>query len=544
MFTLRYTTQVLKTEIIYKAINNPKLHSVVLSFLNGGNTINYFYKLNFADTLNKGVFELVNKNEFNRVNPAIISKISEVVESYGKENVGRISNRNTMYAFYENLLGSIRESGFSLIDIDKFYLDEKTGTLNIHFTEGTISSIKINGNETTKERIILSETDIPFDKPVQKNALKESLGGVVGTNIFQQASMYFDFNDTTKPPALTFNLVEKSTRNIRFSFRADNERKLQLYLDFRNENLFGTANEIGVSLQGGLRDRNYQLELRSNKFFGSIFTYNFSFYYRFRNIYDYTETNNDEEIIVTNNGEYRDYRWGSSFLLGTQVKRFGTLFAQIVLENLSREILQGSFPNETDLKLFKLKIGGRLDTEDIYPFARSGTTFNYIYESSRNQITDGITFTKLSLDLTHTISLSKSSIIKPKFAFGFADKTTPSYEFFSLGGEESFYGMFEDEMKGRQILLGSIEYRYKLPFQLFFDTYLSARYDLGRTWENTEDIRFKDLRHGIGFATQFDTPIGKASFSMGRMFIINRGFTKNSLVWGPFAFYFSIGYNL
>jgi NTE family protein len=113
-----------------------------------------------------------------------------------------------------------------------------------------------------------------------------------------------------------------------------------------------------------------------------------------------------------------------------------------------------------------------------------------------------------------------------------------------MGGEDSFYGMVEDEMRGRQVLLASLEYRYKLPVKFFFDTYLSARYDLGRVWVNTEDIRFKDLKHGLGFAILFDTPIGKTSLSAGKMFIINKGFTSESLYWGPTTFYFSIGYNL
>jgi len=293
-----------------------------------------------------------------------------------------------------------------------------------------------------------------------------------------------------------------------------------------------------------LRDREYMAELKSNRFFGTMFTYNWSVYYRFRNIYDYTQSVENRDLIRTENGEYRDTRIGSSFLVGTQVRRFGTLFGQLVYENLSRENLQGIIPEENDLKLFKLRIGGKIDTEDIYPFATKGTTVNYIYESSRNRISSGITFTKLSFDITYNLSLGKPSVLKPKFVFGFADKTTPDYEVFSMGGEDSFYGMVEDEMRGRQVLLASVEYRYKLPIKIFFDTYLSARYDLGRVWENTEDIRFKDLKHGLGFAVLFDTPIGKTSLSAGRMFIINQGFTSESLYWGPMTFYFSMGYNL
>jgi NTE family protein len=104
--------------------------------------------------------------------------------------------------------------------------------------------------------------------------------------------------------------------------------------------------------------------------------------------------------------------------------------------------------------------------------------------------------------------------------------------------------MIEDELRGRQILKASLEYRYFLPYKLFFDTYFSVRYDLGRMWENAEDIRFKDLRHGIGLTASFDTPLGEASFSVGKSLIINRGLKKDSFIFGPYTYYFSIGYEL
>ncbi|HCN37631.1 MAG TPA: hypothetical protein DIS94_07980, partial [Bacteroidetes bacterium] len=101
---------------------------------------------------------------------------------------------------------------------------------------------------------------------------------------------------------------------------------------------------------------------------------------------------------------------------------------------------------------------------------------------------------------------------------------TPFQEQFSLGGETSFYGMVEDQLRGRQKLETSLELRYMLPIKIFFDTFLKFRYDLGRVWENAEDIRFKDLRHGIGMSISFDSPIGEASFSVGRTFLVNKGF--------------------
>ncbi|MFA5011031.1 MAG: patatin-like phospholipase family protein [Ignavibacteria bacterium] len=513
----------LKTEIEYVSISNPVLNKIISSF-----------NINSSDSIKMDL----------TADTAIISSINDILFDYGNSNKGKIISRNDMYTLFEKLTGIIRSRDYSLIDIDKFYLNFETGILEINFTDGIVRDIGINGNKKTSNSLILSETYIPNDRPVMGKDLLESLGGVAGTNLFQQVSMYFNYENKLESPNLILNVVEKSTRNIRFSFRADNERKLQLYFDFRNLNLFDTGNELGIIAQGGLRDRNYQLELKSYRFFGTIFTYNWSFYYRYRDIFDYTQTKSNDELIITNNGEYRDIRFGTAFLLGTQVEKFGTVFGQLIYEKLNRDIIQGVTPSENELNLFRLRIGGRIDTEDKYPFATKGTNFNYIYETSTNQLNDGITFTKLSMDISHIISLGKLSILRPKFVFGITDKTTPNYDFFSLGGEDSFYGMREDEMRGRQILVASLEYRYKLPIQLFFDTYLSVRYDLGKTWENTEDIRFKDLQHGLGFSTQFDTPIGKASFSVGRMFIINKGFTSESLVFGPYTFYFSIGYNL
>ncbi len=532
------------TEIVYKANQNVKLHSLKVGFNFSDKTKKADYYLILWDTLNTGNTDPANKTVPSTVNTSMLNRISEIVNTFGKDNLNKTANRNSMFEFYEKLLGGVRKDGYSAIDIKRFYLDDN-GILNVDFSEGFISDIKIKGNYKTRKSLLLSETDVSFDKPVLKNSLVESLGGIVGTNLFQQVSMYFDYKDTSVYyPSLNFNVVEKSTRNIRISFRLDNERKFQAYVDFRNENLFGTGNETGITFKGGLRDREYMGELKSNRFFGSIFTYNWSVYYRFRNIYDYTQSIVNSELVRTQNGEYRDIRYGSSFLVGTQMKRFGTVFGQLLYENLSRESVQGTFPSEGDLKLFKLRIGGKIDSEDIYPFATRGSKINYIYESSRNQLSSGVTFTKLSFDIIHNIALGSPSVLRPKFVFGFADKTTPDYEVFSLGGEDSFYGMVEDEMRGRQVLLASLEYRYRLPVKFFFDTYLSARYDLGRAWENAEDIRFKDLKHGIGFAILFDTPLGKTSLSAGKMFIITKGLTSESLNWGPTTFYFSMGYNL
>ena len=155
-----------------------------------------------------------------------------------------------------------------------------------------------------------------------------------------------------------------------------------------------------------------------------------------------------------------------------------------------------------------------------------------------------MSFSKFFIGIEQFFSLSRMNNFNPSFRFGFADNTTPLIEQYSLGGQNSFYGMVENQLTGRQLLAASFEYRYELPVKLFFDTYVSTRYDIGNVWETAEAIRARDLRHGLGFSVSFDTPIGESSFAVGRTFLIKKGLTTNSFIFGPYTFYYSLGYSL
>ncbi|MCX8011371.1 MAG: BamA/TamA family outer membrane protein, partial [Ignavibacteria bacterium] len=111
-----------------------------------------------------------------------------------------------------------------------------------------------------------------------------------------------------------------------------------------------------------------------------------------------------------------------------------------------------------------------------------------------------------------------------------------------LGGQNSFFGLRENDFLGRQLFLASLEYRVLFPFKIFFDTYFKIRYDLGSAWLTPTSIRYKDFRHGIGVSLSFDTPIGPANFSIGRGFFVRNDLLKKPLSFGPYEFYFEIGY--
>ena len=106
------------------------------------------------------------------------------------------------------------------------------------------------------------------------------------------------------------------------------------------------------------------------------------------------------------------------------------------------------------------------------------------------------------------------------------------------------FGTHEDDRRGRQLLLLNLEYRWKAPIRLLFDTYVRVRYDLGEISEVPEQIKFSAFRHGLGAEIALDTPVGPGSFGVGKSFYFLSVNNAHPIQKGPLLFYFMIGYQL
>ena len=196
-------------------------------------------------------------------------------------------------------------------------------------------------------------------------------------------------------------------------------------------------------------------------------------------------------------------------------------------------------PYILDIAAFRFSM--RIDTQDKFPYPNSGTLLNTYYETSQKLLGADESYIKYALQYRGYFSFNNSNTLIPRFEIGFADETLPLSQHFSFGGHHSFWGYNEDEFRGRQILIGSITYRYKLPFKVWFDTYVSGLYNIGSIWEREEEMKLKTFKHAVGLMISWDTPIGPADFGAGRSFTINRGL-EEIIVKGDPTLYFSVGY--
>jgi NTE family protein len=440
------------------------------------------------------------------------------------------------------ILKIYRNEGYSLAELDTTWFDEKRGEININFNEGIISGIRIEGNVSTEPSIIIREFPLKIGDYFLYNDVARGLTNLRSTNLFEDIVLTIKKDGNNN--IIILKVVEKVSSLIRFGFRIDDERKAQVSVDFRDENILGTATEIGFLISGGTRNLAYIFEHKANRIFDTYLTYKINAYYKFDDNYSYVDdpSSSYDDFSRSIAGEYRQTFYGASISLGSQVQRFGNLIFTGKYEYQTISNIQNQLFNPFKIKVVSLKVSSTIDTQDKYPYPEKGIYFYGSYETAQTILGGEVGFLNFGFDYKSYFTLNNNHTFSPRIMMGFGDKTLPVTDLYSIGGQNSFFGMRENEYRGRQIFLASLEYRYKFPVVIFFDTYFKLRYDLGSVWEFQDQIRFKDLRHGIGTSLSFNTPIGPADFSVGRSFLFRKNLPGNPISWGEVFFYFSIGY--
>jgi NTE family protein len=442
-----------------------------------------------------------------------------------------------------DLLRLYRKSGYLLAEIKQIEFDEMTGSLLLQIEEGLISEIHVEG-KFTEETLIRRDVAIKEGDFFLYNDVKEGLEKLTSSGFFKDILMYVKKEENKN--ILIISVEEKPSGILRFGFLTDETYNAQFSLDIRDENIFGSGTEVGLFLHGGFSNGAFIFETKNHRIMDTYLTYNLSTYYKFSNISVYRDepTGSEKSFSRVKAGEYIQSFYGFSLSIGTQIEKFGNLIFTGKYQFDEVYNIQGNITENYKTKLVSLAVNTTVDNMDRYPYPLSGMQFSGFYETAQSFLGGDESFTAVGMDLRYFFKVDNRSTLVPRVKIGFGDNTMPLSEQFLLGGMDSFFGMNENEFRGRQIFLSSLMYRLKLPFQIFFDTYLKLRYDLGSTWEVQSQIKFKDLRHGIGGIISFDTPIGPAEFGIGRSFLIKRNIPENILSWGEVIFYFSVGYRV
>lgn len=234
-----------------------------------------------------------------------------------------------------------------------------------------------------------------------------------------------------------------------------------------------------------------------------------------------------------NDGRYREERLGIKLQLGQQLARIGQLVGEIRIEQVKDFMQDGEFNHEQELQLRTFALRSITDKRDRIDFPTKGIYNHWAWENGNSLLLlSEESYTKVLINLEGYYKVMEDQVVHLRFFGGFANGSLPFSENFRVGGLHDFYGLLDKELFGDQVVIMNFEYRYKLPFQILTDTYISARYDLGSVWDRPNlVINAEDFFTGLGGYLGLDT-------FLGPLYV---GYGKSSL--GRSNFYLSLGFS-
>ena len=228
---------------------------------------------------------------------------------------------------------------------------------------------------------------------------------------------------------------------------------------------------------------------------------------------------------------------GLTLSIGTLLSRLGVVTIGYNLEwvdaSPSSDVEEERFPSYEET-LSSLLVESSIDGLDKFPFPHSGSLFELEYQLASENLGSDADFHKFSAEYWRYLPLAAKHTLGTHLLIGtdFKSKLRP-YKDFLLGGRDSFVGYKIEEVRGANIGIAGVEYRYKfgeLPSPIGGNIYATLTGNIGNAWRSLDELQEKvDLRYGGGLGVGVDTFLGpiRADYSFGdegrRVFYLNIG---------------------
>lgn len=408
-----------------------------------------------------------------------------------------VFNHKEVQGILDSVVAVYHQDGYGLAHIEAANYDAARAALEVKINEGVISRIDLSGNRRTRNWMVMRNFPQKAGEPFNSHKVNSGISNIHSTDLFEKVS--FSNHPSGEGIVLKLKVKEKKFSLIRVGAHYDDERQTEGFLQFVDANLFGVGNRVSTHAQYGERRQVYKLNFKADRIFKTYLTYKLNIFYRD----DRRKLFEDHEKT----GEFSQQRFGANFSLGQHIHRLGIISVETKAEKAKIE--DGAFKDEYNIRSFIIR--SLVDTFDKYPFPHQGK-YHHLYVELAGDILGGdLVYRKAFTSLESYFPMHRRVNFHPKIAVGISDGTVPVSEKFTLGGCDDFYGLFDEELKGDKMFVGSLGLR----FRFFHRLYWTLRYDMGEVWTKLESIKLRRLKHALGSTLALDTPLGPLQFGYG-----------------------------
>lgn len=390
--------------------------------------------------------------------------------------------------------------GYDLADIQKVTIENEHSVINIALDEAIVRRIDVERNKHTRDWLIRSYVPMKVGELYSTKRADNGATNLYGTDLFERVSVApRHVHDSA---IAVISVDERPSAQVRLGWHWDDEYKSEQFIEVLNDNLMGIGLEYLFHAQYSNEHQSFYGELKANRIFRSYLTSRIRLYHDRldRPLYDLQ----DSSVGVRS-----EHRTGGQLTVGQQIARLGTLSGGLMIEQVrSRDSRTGQTQR---LNLSLLSIESLVETFDRWPYPNSGKKHMLNLQFAAKALGGEAEFTKFFTSLEAYMQLARLWNYHPKLSLGLSKKGLPATEQFFMGGQQSFAGLKSFQRSGDKIFMLNQELRFKLPLRF----YLIARYDLGEVYAQLDQVKLRNLHHGVGATLAYDSFLGPVELSYG-----------------------------
>ncbi len=447
------------TKVIFKVVENPVVSQVVFE----GNTV-------FSTA------ELM----------ALTSSEAGKILNY-KILQGDISAVNALY----------KDKGYTMARIVDVDTEEKTNILRFKITEGIVESLSLQGNDNTKDYVILRELKTKPGSIFNEVTFRNDLRRIFNLGFFSEIVPNFEPGSAPDKIVVVMNMKETRTTTVNFGGGFGEREGWFGFLDLSINNLYGTGQGLLIRGQSGQSLSTYQFKYFNPWFYPEKFGDKTSFTFR-------RWLTIGRDVYLTE----QDARYnGFDFAFGKPLSDYYNLSWTLGSELVSPYNTSSFEAYQSDT------IGATIayDTRDFWLNPKEGKYYTLAVKQGWKRTGITTAFLKLGVDINNYHPVIENQILAFHAGAGIGFDDIPVGELYWAGGANTISGYYPSEAhKGKRKLLFNLEYRLN-----FSDLFQGVFFcDLGDAW-SVGDPDFSNFLSSWGPGIRINTPLGPIRLDYG-----------------------------